>query len=244
VPTLARRLLLGSGGGFEVPDMPLSASETEFWQDQSALLDPDAYVHVQGTSQSFTVPGGERAYILNAWFCQTFDDGGGDWFHRDADVNEAYMLPEGHTIETSASEAASFFYYCRPSLVTGSGAYQTDPRGLYFERIQRLGLLDRYQVGAANSGAGQSDVAFDVDFTDGLIVHVSSHDVAWVILVNATNGGALNTLNEISDTTRIRFAETCLFPFKRTTFPEIRIQGVSLAEGAANVTYVKLPGDW
>lgn len=232
-------------GGITLGAEEVTAEETQFWQDQAALLDPDAYVHVQGTSQSFTVPANERIYIVNAWFCQEFDAGVNHWFHRDAGVDEALMLPEGHVITTSSSEAAAFFYYCRPSLVTGSDArYSSDPRGLYFERIQRLGEIDRHQLGAVNTGSGTTDAAFPTDFTDGLIVHVSTHDLAWVILVNASNGGALNTLNEISDSNRIRFAESTMFPFKRTTFPEIRVQGVSQSEGAGNVTYVKLPADW
>lgn len=225
--------------------MPMSADETAFWQDQAALLDPDAYVHVQGTSQSLTVAADERYYIVNAWFVQGWDSGADHWYHRPAHVDHAFMLSEGTTIDTSSSESSAFIYYCRPSLVTGSDArYSTDPRGLYFDRIMRLGELTRYQVGVTNTGTSSTDEAFPSDFTDGMAVHVSAHDVAWLILVNATNGGALNTLNEISDTDPIRFAESVLFPFKRTTFPEIRVEGVGEGQGAANLTYVKLPGDW
>lgn len=223
----------------------MTGDEISFWTDQAALLDPDAYEFIIGTGESETVPADERWYLVNGWFLKPFDDGAGHWYHRTAHVDHALLLPEGMTIETSASESGSFMYICKPSLVTGSDArYSADPRGLYFERIMRLAGLTRYQIGDVETGSGQEDADFDNDFTDGMVVHVSTHDLAWTILMESGGSGGMNTLNEISDTTRIRFAEDCLFPFKRTTFPTIRLQGVSQSEGAGNVIYVKLPGDW
>lgn len=224
----------------------MTGDEIAFWTDQAALLDPDAYEFIQGTGESETVPADERWYLVNGWFLKVHDDGEGHWFHRTAHVDHALMLPEGFTIETSASQANAFMYLCKPSLVTGSdGRYTTDPRGLYFERIMRLGELTRYQIGITPTGSGSETKAFDADFTDGLALHVSSHDVAWlVMLVAGGTTGGINTLNEISDSDPIRFAEDCLFPFKRTTFDSVSGQGVSAASGAANLVFVKLPGDW
>ncbi len=55
--TLARRLLVaGFGGGFTLPEDAMSADETAFWSDMAALLDPDAYEAVVGTSLTRTVP--------------------------------------------------------------------------------------------------------------------------------------------------------------------------------------------
>jgi len=98
----------GGGAGFPPGEgETLTADETEFWSDQAALLDPDAYVHVQGTSQSVTVAAGERYYVVNAWFVQGWDSGANHWFHRQAHVDQAFMLSEGTTITTSSSESAA-----------------------------------------------------------------------------------------------------------------------------------------
>lgn len=225
----------------------MSPDEFELWKDRAARLDPKAYVLVTGTGQSFTVPAGEHIFVTNAWFAKVFDDGAGHWYTRDADVDEHVAFGEGETIETSASQAGAFFYYCRPALVTDPDAddyddrYTTNPKGLAQSREKQLRDLPRRQIGAAVSGSGQTDVAFPGEVTEAMSLQVSSHDVAWLILMESGGGGGMNTLNEISDSSRIRFAERCVFPFKTATFPEIRVQGVSLGEGAANMIYVALP---
>lgn len=218
----------------------MTDDEVTFWQEQAALLDPDAYVYLAGTGEDMTVPADERYYLVNGWKLNT--TGGGDkWFHRHADIHRALMLSEGTTI---TNDTDGFMYVCQPSLVTGSDArYTTDPRGLYFERIMRIGTLTHYQLGATATGSSQVQAAFPTDFTDGLALHTSAHDVAWLIMHDDTVGN-MNTLNEISDADPIRFAEPSLFPFKRTTFREIMVQGVNESEGAATLTYVKLPVDW
>lgn len=243
---LSRRLLLaGPGGSLLIPAEEMSTDETLYWQDQAALLDPLAYEFVNGTSQSDTVPTDERWYLVNGWFLKVFDAGGGHWFHRPAHVDHALMLPEGFALETSTSQAGAFWYVCKPSLVTGSDArYATDPRALYFDRLMQLGELTRYQIGHTNTGSGQTDESFPGDFTYGMVMQVSTHDLAWVIFMESGGSGGMNTLNEIADNSRIRFAEDVLFPFNRVTFPEIRTQGVSQSEGAGNVIYCKLPGGW
>ena len=227
----------------------MSADEVTFWQDAAALLDPDAYEFVFANSTSRTVTSGKHWFLVNGWFL----DGGsnGNWFHRPADVDHALMLPDGSSISTgTVGGSTAFMYLCKPELVVENAGddryadYQGDPRALYFERIQRLASLTRYKVGAANTGGGQVDSTFPTDFTDGLAVHTSAHDVAWVIMLESGGGGGMNTQNEISDSSAIRFAEKTTFPFKRTTFPKIRTQGVSSGQGAGSMTYVKLPSDW
>jgi hypothetical protein len=241
---LARRLLLAAlgGGTFDVGYV-MSADEVAFWQDHAALLDPDAYEWVNGNSQSRTVGAGEHWYLLNAWNVEA-TGGGTTWFHRPMGIDHALPLSEGTVITTRS--AGGGMYLCKPSLVTGSDArYTDDPRALYFDRMQRIGELTQYFIGATNTGSSASSVAFPGDFTNGLIIHVSSHDVAWTITRDAaTVGGATNTLNEISDSNRMRFAETVIVPFKRTVLDAIMIQGVSETEGRATVHFLKLPGDW
>lgn len=240
---LARRLLLAAlgGGTFDVGYV-MSADEIEYWQDQAALLDPLAYEHVYATSTTRTVPGGERYYLLNGW--QLDDGSSGLWYHRPADVDRALMIPDGGTVVTSSS-SGSFMWLCKPSLVTGSDArYTDDPRALYFERIQRLGDLARYRLTGSATGSGTTAATFPTDFDYGMAVHVSAHDVAWLIMTDASGNGMSNTHNEISDSHGFRWAEPTLFPFTRTTMPKILIQGVSIGSGRAAITYVKLPGDW
>lgn len=245
MPTLASNLLIAAGGGsFTFPEDAMSPDEEAFWSDQAALLDPDAYVFTQGTSLSDTVPAGERWYLVNGWYLKVFEDGVGHWFHRQAHIGQALMLPEGFAIETSTTQANTFMYVCQPSLVTGSDArYSTDPRGLYFDRLMKIGEQTLYQLGASATGAGTVTATFPADFTDGLVMQVSAHDVAWLImLVTGDVTGGMNTLNEIDDSSPIRFAEGCMFPFKRTQFPKVMVQGVSDADGRANVAYIKLDG--
>lgn len=220
-----------------------SPSEYLYWQHRAALLDPDAYDVLYGTSQSDTVTANEIWYVVNAWYVDS-DSSGLNWFQRPADVNRAHPLPEGHTLETGTS-SASMFYLCKPELViSGDSRYIDDPRGLYYERLMRMATLTQYQVGDVDTGNSGVNESFPADFTNGLALHTSSHDVAWLTLQHSTGNTAMNTLNEISDTNRIRFAEPTLFPFKRTTWPTIRVRGASETEGRAVLTYVKLPGDW
>lgn len=233
----------GSGGFLDV-GYSMSPDEVAYWQDQAALLDPDAYVLFHGNTESETVPAGERWYLVNGWNLKATGQGT-TWYHRPADVNRALMLPEGTTIETSEPGGGSiaFMYICQPSLVAGSDArYTTDPRALYFDRLIKMGELAQHRLGSTATGSGQVGDAFPGDFTDGLIVHVSVHDVAWMILLNTGGDGASNLHNEISDSSRIRWAEPLVMPFKRTTFPETLIQGVSQGEGRATLSYLKLDG--
>lgn len=242
---LDRLLLVASGGGgFLNVGYTMTADEVAFWQDQAALLDPDAYVLFLGNTESETVPGGERWYLVNGWNLKATGEGT-TWYHRPADVKRALMLPEGTTIETATppdGTSTAFMYICQPSLVTGSDArYTSDPRGLYFDRIMKLATLDQERIGGTATAGSIVNEAFPATFTDGMIVHASVHDVAWMILWDGSDGLS-NLHNEISDSTRIRWAEPLLMPFKRTTFPNTAIQGVSLAEGRATLSYVVLDG--
>lgn len=231
------------GGGFEVPEETMSAQETEFWQDQAALLDPDAYALVIGSSQTLTVAAGEHYYVLWAWFVQA-TGGGTSYFHRRGKVDEPMILPEGRALTTSATDSNSLIYYCRPSLVTGSGAYQTDPRGLYFERIMRLGELEQFTIGVVITNNAVVTATFPTDFTDGLMIHTSTHDLAWLGLQHSAGSAVITGQDEISDTDRVRFAHTTILPFTRTLWPKIAGRGASQSEGRGTITYVKLPGDW
>jgi hypothetical protein len=234
------------GGGFVDVGYSMSAAETAFWQDQAALLDPDAYVLAKGTSQTVTVPDGEHYYVLWAWKVQA--SGGGTWyFHRNGRVDffEPMILPEGRSLTTSASVSKSLIYYCRPSLVTGSDSrYTSDPRALYFERMMRLGELAQHTIGLTITNGSSQSATFPTDFADGLLVHTSCHDLAWIGLESADDGAVITGVMEISDTDRIRIAQTTILPFKRATWTKVEARGATQSEGTGTLTYVKLPGDW
>ena len=233
------------GGGTASGSASMSEAETQYWQDRAALLDPAAYEFIQGNSISRTVPAGEMWWVVNAWWCEVIESGGGTWFHRQANVDQALPLSGGTTIVTDDVKPGAFAYICKPALVTATDIrYTDDPRGLYFSRVRRIQTLTMHQIGATATSTTTPEASFPTDFTSGLALHTSAHDVAWLILLNASGSGALNTVNEISDSDPIRFAEPTVFPFTRATFPEIAVRGVSLAEGRATLTYVKLPADW
>lgn len=228
----------------------MSADELSFWQDMAALLDPDAYEMVVGSNVSRTVSGGETWYLVSAWYLQ--GPSGAAEFHRHGDVHEALPLTAGTTLTTwtagttyGPSGATANMYLCKPSLVTGGDArYTDDPRALYFDRIRRVGELTNYTIGGTDTGNTPTYTAFPTDFTNGLVVHVSAHDIAWIDLSYTGDTTGLTIHDEISDSDRLRFATRCLVPFVRTTFPKIGFRGANQTEGNGTIRYLKLPGDW
>jgi len=236
----ARVGFLESLGGGNPPDT-LSPEETAFWRDRAAALDPNAYEFVSGTSWSRTVPAGETWYALNLWHVKA----GGPGLHlfqRYADARRMLLLPEGTVLQNDGS-AAAFAYLCQPARVTADPRY-ADPKALYYQRLDRLCGLPLYSLAATATGSSQVAPAFPTDFAAGLVTLASAHDVGWTILNNPATGQGMNLLDEVSDTTRSRFAQTVCVPFLRATFPSLRIAGVSLPEGVGGVYYHKLPVDW
>ena len=227
-----------------MPGYSMSADEVTYWQDLAALLDPDAYELVVGANVSRTVTTGETWYLLWGWFLQA-TGGGEHFFQRHANVYEALPLTAGRVLTTHATNAGSTMYLCKPSLVvSGDSRYTDDPRALFFDRLRRVGELTHYQVGGTSTNNANVAVAFPTDFTPGLVIHQSVHDVAWLGLKNVAGTTVVATQDEISDTDRARFANTTFLPFLRTTFDRIELRGASQSEGRATMTYVKLPGDW
>jgi hypothetical protein len=244
---MLRRLLLAAGGGGSFTDMgySMSAEEVTFWQDMAALLDPDAYewVITSGTPASRTVPSDEHWYLVSGWKLYTLGGTTPLWFHRQVDVRVQPLVLPADTVISTSNVSGSSMYLCKPSLVTGGDSrYASDPRALYFERLALLGTLPQFQVGGTQTDNGISTAAFAGGFTDGLIVHASQHDVAWIAMFDTGAAGAGLLLNEISDTDRNRFAETVLMPFKTTTWDSVEWRGATQSEGQTNVNYVKLDG--
>jgi hypothetical protein len=238
------------GGGFDVPGYVMSADEVSFWQDLAALLDPAAYEFVVGSNTSRTVASGETWYLASAWYLQ--GPSGAAEFHRHGDIHEALPLTDG-TVLTTWTAGTTYgpptgtanMYLCKPSLVTGGDSrYTDDPRALYFDRMRQIGELTQYTIGNANTGNTPIYTAFPTDFTNGLVVHVSAHDIAWIDLTHVGDDTGLTIHDEISDTNRCRFAMRCIIPFVRTVFPKIGFRGATQAEGNGTIRYLKLPGGW
>lgn len=238
------RYTSGSWVAQDGPSVGTTGDEFAFWQKRAALLDPAAYELLVGSAATDTVDTGQTWYVVAAW---NVDVGTPSMFHRKPDVlsNGYVPLISGETI-TLEADAAAHAWICKPALVTGVDArYTTDPKGLFYERVQRIDTeLTKYDVGHDNTGATGITTAFPTDFTDGLVIHCSSHDVAWTGLEHSSTNLALNLNNEVSDSDRIRFAERVVMPFDRTIWPKVKSQGVSEAQGTVNVRYCKLPGDW
>lgn len=219
-----------------------TASELRYWQTKAALLDPLAYdATLAGANATATVPAGQTWYIVEAWQVAA----PATFFHRKPDALGGNVIPvkAGETI-TCNSNSGAHVLICKPPVVIAADTrYTTDPRGLFFDRASRLeSELTHYDIGHVNTGSTAITTTFPTDFTNGVVIHCSSHDVAWTGLNGSA--GAVNLDNEISDSNRIRFAERVTLPFVRATYPGIKSQGASQAEGAVNVRYVKLPADW
>lgn len=240
---------LGAGGS---PSM--STAEAAHWSDRAALLDPAAYEYVSGTSWTRTVPAGECWHALNMWHVRAAS-GTSFQFLRNADASAAVPLPAGTVLTADATQIGSA-YLCKPALVTSSDSrYSADPKGLYYERLNRLRTLAQSEL-AATMSTGQAWGAtatgtFPTDFSEGMVVMVSEHDISWLTL--DTGSGGVNVYNEISDDHEQRIGAAALIPFQRATFPGIRIRAASVAGDASGfssiagegiVRYVKLPADW
>jgi hypothetical protein len=226
----------------------MSADEVKFWQDQAALLDPLAYVFLHGTSQTHTVAADERDYLMGGWLVQPITSGA-PWFHRKVDIDNAVMLTAGTAVTTDASNAGSYMLICQPSLVTGSDSrYTSDPRALYFTRWITIGTRTEYDAGVSITAStnGFASLDFPTDFTYGLALHTSQHDISWVGLQHTGADLTMACLDEIGDNNTSRFTSRTLFPFTRATFPTVYGRGASggVDTGRGNVTYIKLPGGW
>ena len=192
-----------------------------------------------------------------------------DRYLRDPSINAAQMMPSGEAIHGASAlsvETASA-YICKPELVIparyGSGSdnrYLTDPRALYYTRLQMLQALAPHNVAAVVPGGAQAGSVkrsfLPKDFATGIVTGVTSMNASGTTLDTATNNGAINLFHEISDTHGLRWAmDGILLPFQRSVFQAIVCMGGSVPgdritpSGAgrgsrSSVRYFKLPAGW
>jgi hypothetical protein len=238
----------------------MSINEKRYWQDQAALLDPASYVmrskQTQGAAWTETVPAGECWYFLNSFFVRV---SGGDaiYNHRVPDVAKATQLGAGTKIEFHSDSAYSYHYTCRPELVICKDKrYQDDPKGLYYQRMNRLrslpSLSHRVDFPSGSPYGVTADVLFPDDLGAAMCLSYSNSNASWGALIIAGGAlGAMNVGNEISDDHQNRIGERTMFPFARSVFTGLRARGGSVLggndpyiKGNAQITYCKLPADW
>ncbi len=238
--------------------------EQQIYADRAALLDPECMNYIAGESWTVTVPDGETWYALNAWGVLIND--AGPWFYRNADAQAALCLPAGTTLAAGGASAYSILYYARPALVQQDARY-SDPVSLYWSRINRLRKL-KSQIAIARiaQGSSVSQVHFPQttlpDFGEAIITGISVQDGCWVILLGPTNNGVANTINlmdEINDTTSVRFTAAPLLPityggvngftqfalgFGDNMAPDRPCTGTQTLPGTGALLYSVLPADW
>lgn len=230
-------------------------NEEQYWADKAALLDPDCYVKVTGTDWQRTVPQGKVWYLVSAWQ-NRYVDTNFKWHHRNMD--EPLMLPPGFTLRVSDYDTGTA-YYADPSIVQATDSrYQTDPKGLYFERINRLRTIPFEYVGChipVNSLPGvapKRNMPFPTDCERILLRHIDCHDGCWLILYNGV-GSAMNTQNEVDDIRPVRFTKSMMVPIRRSDYPSIYLghgnaqnnpAGVQTYNGWGTAQFQRLPADW
>ena len=241
-------------GGYSV-----TPAETAHWADKAALLDPDCYVFQEGANWSLTVPTGKTWYMINAWALRKpaapFQNY--KWHHRPLDSEQAIPMPAGFTFK---ADDFGYAYYADPSIVqAGDQRYQDDPRGLYYERLERLKTLPLEEV-CAHIPAGTSInnsfllASFPTSAERILITHIDCHDGCWIILQSGDLNNitsALNTQMELDDVRPQRVTSSVLAPIKRSVHPHIRLGTGTLPggtgqsyDGWGSVKFVQLPSDW
>ena len=216
----------------------VGASEAAYWTDRAALLDPNAYTYVSGSS--FNITSTDPLFLLNGWQLNSSSNDS-FWYHRKADIGDALLIPPGSPIKHTGSPAGypneyGFAYYAKPSLVTGSDSrYSTDPRDFNYSRLERIktfevrtirARIDQGDTRTEAEDAGTNVATFPTDFERGIITHVSIMNACWGLLFQPTAAGvpevSMNLMDELDDIRPVRFSSSVLLPFKRSQFPKLR----------------------
>ena len=229
----------------------MSAAESTHWDTMYRLLDPAAYLAARGAGVGFslTVPAGQTWYTLNTWWVDI--NGVGPFFHRKLSIYDAVPLPAGTVITSNAAAPNAFMYYANPSL---AAAPVGDPKAAFYARLATLKTIAlsalKVDIAAGAANNAQLTTNFPGGFTNGMIVGVSSQDVAWTTLQFA--GGGINTVDEISDRHQQRTSSYLLVPFKTSILTGVTAQGsnvpgdlaaLSIA-GTGMIIYQQLPAGW
>lgn len=256
--------------------------ETEQWAIAAALLDPRCYT-MAGTSAGgldLTVPDGHAWHVVNAfaiYYGEPIDVAQDAFpltrrtgFLRPLDARRPLVLGAGTRIRSNRLINTAYLLYCDPRAVWDVDArYAADPRGLYFERRQRLRTLPTQMVAleATAGGAIDDDLHADLPAAPLLITSASVYDASWVTVGCPGWASPANVLDEINNEHGVRFAESIEMPFPGcgarvalekgtlgdTWGPAASAVGVSVSSspaialpqhGSGSLTYVLLPEAW
>lgn len=169
------------------------------------------------------------------------------------------MLPPGFVLQTEDYDFG-LAYYAAPSIVqVGDTRYQDDPKGLYFERLQKLRstpmehINTHIPVGALPTNPAYRRASFPVTCERIMLRHVDCHDGCWLTLCNADFTHSMNTQDEVDDVRPIRFTKSMMVPILRSLHSGIYLgHGVASGNSALGSTYngwgtamfQRLPADW
>lgn len=233
-------------------------SEDQYYADQAALLDPACYHYAQGSPWTVTVPATETWYTLNIWNGAA-PGGSTCFFHRNADVEDAMIMPAGFSVISADPQA--FILYARPLDVQANDTrYQTDPKGLYYDRLAALATIPMQTLGVnrpvgtifatnsqkyINNGYPQ--------FAKGIVRQWQLHNGSWLCMLGpGTN--IINTQMERNDKYPIRVTKSVLFPFMTSMFCGLWLNNGSEGDYTTNppqtyvgygaMQYQILPSDW
>ena len=251
--------------------MSLIEYEREHWRTQAALLDPNAYflIHDTGHMLDVTVPVGHTWHASNTFQVRfnepdiLGEDGYPGYyksgFLRPLDSRRTIALPSGTRVRSNIEQNGAYLWYADPAAIWDTDErYQTDARGLYYERLQRLTTLPIREVIIELRPYGESGTQLEFElpeFESAMLVGASVFDATWL------NVGILNVMSEVNNIHTVRFAESLLQPFRRDRIghPVVRVKAGNYAghlnpepndpegwdkTGTGNILYAVLPEGW
>lgn len=203
--------------------------ETEDWAVRAALLDPACYSMVStlgyAGSLDVTVPDGHAWHVTNAFavhYGEPIDvaqDGIAlirrSGFIRPLDARRTLTLGAGTRIRGNVGVQPAYVFFCDPQVVWDTDPrYTIDPRGLYYQRLQRLrSIPTQSAVLESTSGGGiGDDLHLYLPAQRLIITSASVYDSSWVVVQCPEWGSDVNVLNEINNDHGVRFAESILQP--------------------------------
>lgn len=246
--------------------------ETEDYAIRAAMLDPACYTMV-GTAAGtldVTVPAGRAWHVTNAFAVyygtpisvaqDAYPLSRRTGFLRPLDARRALTLGPGTRIRNNTGINLAYVLYCDPAALWASDArYTTDPRGLYFERLQKLRTIPTESVTleATGGGAIDDDIHVDLPAVPVMITSASAYDISWITAKCPGHISAVNLLDEINNSHAVRFADSLMHPLPACG-ARIAIEKGSNADtpgsanpaiaypihGSGSLTFQRLPIDW
>jgi hypothetical protein len=250
-----------------------NTSEDKYFATKAALLDPKAYhlASSPGLGFSATVPIGHTWYATNTFAVKyntprfkpqdTWPDSRRSGFLRPLDCRRNIDLPSGTIITGNQHGSADpYIYYCDPDDVWATDArYTTNPKGLYYDRIELLHSLPINELIIEATGGGSiDDVLVDTipSTEDIFLTSASVYDASWLTIGwNEDVYHSLNVLSELNNSHSVRFAESIWQPMPRRSGFVVTLKKGSLSDynnssnpaiaypikSSGNLTYKLLP---